>query len=88
MAPGDVTTNSQPSETSPLLVPRNEDTGPANGTIEGQNADGEENGVPIANPPSSAKLWVILLNTWVGVFLGALGTPSRYFALRGHAHTV
>jgi len=86
MASGDDTADRQPSETSPLLPPRDEEPATANRVIEDQNADAEENGVPIANPPNSARLWVILVNTWVGVFLGALGTPPRSLGLHEHTH--
>ena len=86
MASGDGTADLQPSETTPLLLPRDEEPAPTNESIEDQNTDAEENGAPIANPPNSTRLWVILMNTWVGVFLGALGTPYHSLAFHEDTH--
>lgn len=73
MAPSDDANDLQPSETSPLLPPDDEASETPNGAIEDESEEDEENGVPLAKPPSDAKLWVILGTIWVGVFFGALG---------------
>lgn len=65
---------SPPSETSPLLQPAPKPI--SDDTIEPNDNGGEENGVSIAKEPSAGKIWLILLTTWGGVFLGALG---KYF---------
>lgn len=71
MAPRIVSENREPSETSPLLPPR-DDAPTENGTVETSNGDPEESGIPIAKPPSEFKLWLILGSIWFGVFFGAL----------------
>ena len=72
--------HSSPSEHSPLLGPENSKRSvqDANGVAENQAGDSrphtepQDDQVPLAEEPSTAKLLVILCSIWLGVFLSAL----------------